>query len=218
MARSRFSLDLASLTVCCLLGAGCSGEGDASTHIRGDRKDADPVDLRPRDASELDPPAWLLADDDSTAEAEYHVVDQSRTKDRYRAVVLKGFRGNAIREPESGRYAWPAMMCRNPDCSGQRHASGVFLFVVRLDRKTGVEITESGRVVGYDSRPTCPSCGSQDVSRYRLPGMDAKVAELRDELRASYTALDAGSGDGHRTPAAIMQDLTNLPQLYLIEP
>ncbi len=78
-------------------------------------------------------------------------------------------------------------------------------------------------MAGAGKPVVCPACGSSNAVRpYEPPQAFARRELLEEELRAARAARRAAKQAGqpmptdHRTPAAIMQDLSNLPKLYLL--
>ena len=69
----------------------------------------------------------------------------------------------------------------------------------------------------------CPACGrSEGIRHYEPPESLERRKLLEEELSAARAARRAAKEAGepmpsdHRTPAAIMQDLSNVPKVYLL--
>ena len=133
----------------------------------------------------------------------------------------------AYRDPESGELAWPAHVCRNPQCDGQRNGKPrVFSKAIK-----GVKRDAQGRLIppemsysesmrAYAMR--CPACKEKTwVESYDLPQVAERRRLLKTELDATRVArrkariANLPVPESLRTPSEIMNELLGLPRLYL---
>ena len=111
-----------------------------------------------------------------------------------------------------------ALSCSLPDCPGKGEDGQPYLFCRASSGSHGKSSEARG-----DSTVNCPACGrGEGVRHYEPPQALVRRELLEEELRAARAARRAAKQAGqpmptdHRTPAAIMQDLSNLPKLYLL--
>ncbi|MCG8587639.1 MAG: hypothetical protein MI757_23285, partial [Pirellulales bacterium] len=141
-------------------------------------------------------------------------------------VFVPKFAGDVHYEKERESFVWPARTCTNPDCSGVRSGKPV-VFAHPLP---GVTLDADGRPVlprwsDEENRahlPRCPLCNeTRFVVKYDSPEVAERRRVLLAELAATRRARIEAKQSGQplpasiRTPNAIMQDLANLPMLYL---
>jgi hypothetical protein len=115
-----------------------------------------------------------------------------------------------------GQLAVPAMTCSNPRCTGEGPDGGPFLVYYRMP---DIKFRSDGTMYRIDIEPPaarCPACGQVSLLEYKLPEAVTRRAELLDELKAARAARWQGKGNSDRTPSSIMQDLSELPRLYLL--
>ena len=132
------------------------------------------------------------------------------------AILMRSHRGDVFVDPESGEYAWPAMVCTNPNCSGQK--PHVFIHVFRT---TGVD--PEGNLIVPDSVPIkariprCPACQETKYERFEMPEAALRKKELDEELVAVRLARrETGEySSGMRHPQEIFEEIAGLPKLFL---
>ncbi|MCG8587102.1 MAG: hypothetical protein MI757_20545 [Pirellulales bacterium] len=135
--------------------------------------------------------------------------------------------GAAYFDAASGKVTWPAYTCMNAKCNAQGKDGRPFLFVRKL-RDIKVE-SDGGVTIGPAggrkllSAPKCPACNSNEwAGAYEPPEVAERRVLLEAELAASRAARREAKNSGttlspsHRTPMAIMYDLSALPKLYLV--
>lgn len=125
-------------------------------------------------------------------------------------------------QPTSGQPEMRALSCRMSDCPGKGEDGQPYLFYrVSPGRESHsrwpVATRRGGTLV-------CPACGRNDgIHHYDPPQAVERRKLLEKELRDSRAARRAAKQAGesmptdHRTPAVIMQDLSNLPKVYLLQ-
>ena len=180
----RGGLLLAIVSVVALSGAGCSTSA-------------------PADPSNPSNPSNPL--NPSTTEN----VSQSRAG-ALPAVEIELRDGQATRRQQGMR----ALICSLPDCPGQGEDGQPYLFC---------RASTHGKwpTAGSSSPVVCPACGRDEgVRNYEPPQVRERRELLEEELRSTRAARRAAKQAGqpmptdHRTPATLMQDLSNLPKLY----
>ena len=137
--------------------------------------------------------------------------------------------GSAHVDEASGKLSWPAMMCTLADCPSRKSSGEPCIFPYKLD---GTTIDADGAIVWpemggpYDPEKwaQCPVCGRRDgVRPYEAPEVVDRRAELAEELALSRVAHKLARKQGqptpanHRTPQAIMDEIGDLPQVFLID-
>ncbi len=133
----------------------------------------------------------------------------------YRPIYVNGYYRLVYEEPTSKKLARRGMTCTHPDCNGQGHEGGPFVF-------PDVQVDADGKVINLMDR--CPACNrTGTIDRYSPPDvirrraeLQAQLAEirrLRDEARNNGTAMPTMS----TSPREIMNDISNLPVLYFVE-
>ena len=106
-------------------------------------------------------------------------------------VETDGQQGTLYVDPETNRILWPALTCKNPQCSSLDDAEQPWLFAVELIR--GTRVNSNGLLVappgGHDILTraiSCPRCGSRDaVKRYVSPQELDLNSRLQQELDRS---------------------------------
>lgn len=171
-----------------------------------------------------------------------HKILEREGVEGYRQVpVQKTGEISAYVDPQSGKIAWRAWTCNNPECKGRGKGGGPLLFVKKWDN---ARIGEQGAVV-YDlvqedshtetltekdekeRRPkppiVCPSCGRVEfLAPYDSPQAELRLRQLNDELREVRAARDRARASDQpydsnlRTPTEIRQELQELPKLFLV--
>jgi hypothetical protein len=140
--------------------------------------------------------------------------------------IQEGYRPTAAYAPPpmanydqaTGRWTWPAFQCRNPACKAQ--TGKPLLFACEIP---GVTLGDDGNPVfppdTATGGATCPRCRQQNVYVHTLPEVAARRAELEAELAASRAARQQGTAASgqHRPPQEIMDEISALPKLYLVE-
>ena len=139
------------------------------------------------------------------------------------AVKMTAHRGEVCVDGDTGQLAWPALTCKNPDCPD--YASGedppIFIYEIPnngVDEEGYIKVPNS---VSHRRRmPKCPTCKSPKwVEPYELPETAQRRAELDAELAEVRAAHRASGGhgvpEGHRSPREIIQERSELPQLFL---
>ena len=139
------------------------------------------------------------------------------------ALKILGHRGEVYFDNETGKVAWPALTCTNPDCA---HSGSdkplVFAFPVPndgLDEEGNLKVPES--LPEADRIARCPTCGHVEwVVSYELPEVTRKRQELDQELINSRKALRAAGGrqmpNGYRSVAEIIKERATMPDLFLL--
>ena len=154
------------------------------------------------------------------------------------AQTVASGKGPTYHDPETKQIARLALSCNLLDCPGKGDDGKPSLFC-RVSSDKGHELTRPGEEPSTggvtatrgrwpvaperDGAPLCPACGrSAGVHHYEPPQALARRELLEEELRAARAARRVAKQAGqamptdHRTPAAIMLDLSNLPKLYLL--
>lgn len=120
-----------------------------------------------------------------------------------------------------GQPEMRALSCRLSDCPGKGEDGRPYLFCrTSPDRKSQsmwpVAIKRDGTLI-------CPACGrNEGIHHYDPPQAVERRELLEKELRGARAArraamqTDEPIPTDHRTPAVIMQELTNLPKVYLL--
>jgi len=136
------------------------------------------------------------------------------------AILTFGDANTAWRDPQTGKLAWRALTCTNPDCSSRASRPAPFIFVHSV---RGARVDEAGEVQADcppgDLIPVCPACRRSDrVEEYVLPEVLRRQAELDAELEISDTADRAGTRPpaGVRPPMEIIRERVLQPKLYLL--
>ena len=182
-------------------------------------------------------------------QGERHVISSPEEFDAWRMKALitldeirrrdgvEGFRqqpvektGNQQAVPDSatGKIAWRASTCWNPQCLGKGKGGGPLLFTrtydnawVDTDGKLKWKTIADDQVI---PATVCPLCGLVEFVRpYDLPEVELRRQELTDELvnsrriRAEREAAGQLVPAGVRTPTEIMRELNELPKLFLAQ-
>ncbi len=129
---------------------------------------------------------------------------------------------SAYVDPESGKVAWRALGCFNPACAGRPNGS----MVIVARPFSHIQVSPSGDlIIGTPNMAElekpfpCPVCSSQQYWRsYDPPESVLRRQELEAELAAAYAAYNSGGrrAVGGRPPNEILEDIANLPKLFLI--
>ena len=139
-------------------------------------------------------------------------------------------KGTACVDPQTGRIAFRALTCLNPDCPGRGKGGGPHLFVYETEEAS---IGPAGEVV-WSTKPlppeaefpgiACPACGQVIFVRYYEPPevilrRQALEKELREVREARQEARQANQPvpANLRTPNEIMVEMAELPKLFLIK-
>jgi hypothetical protein len=137
----------------------------------------------------------------------------------YQPTAAYDARAIAHYDQATGRWTWRAFQCRNPACKGQTGKPLLFAHQI-----PGVTLGENGKPIfppeaaGMMGAAACPRCQGSNVHVHTLPGVAARRAELEAELAASRAARQQATvtGDEHRPPQQIMDEMAALPKLYLL--
>ena len=154
------------------------------------------------------------------------------------AQTVASGKGSTYHDPETGQIARLALSCNLPDCPGKGDDGKPYVFCrvssgKEFDRTSPGEEPSTGNITTTQGKwpvaterhgaPFCPACDRNvGVHHYEPPQALERRELLEEELRAARAARRAAKQAGepmptdHRTPAAIMQDLSNLPKLYLL--
>ena len=131
----------------------------------------------------------------------------------------------AIVDPKTGKLAWQAMICLNPDCPARGPGGGPLLFVSPV---AGVSIGPNGEVVDQSGQPdlskspNCPICNRWEYCRvYEVPESTARYRALMQEL---IETREGAKAQRHADPQAqnsnkaveIQKEMGSLPRLYLV--
>jgi hypothetical protein len=149
-------------------------------------------------------------------------AEQYDIQEGYRPTAAYDPPPNANYDQASGRWTWPARQCRNPACRAQTGKPLLFVYEI-----PGVTLGDVGQPVYPDDAAmggaTCPRCNQTNIHVHVLPEAAARRAELETELAESRAARQrareqrtAPSGD-HRPPMQIMDEMTALPKLFLVQ-
>lgn len=149
----------------------------------------------------------------------------------YRTVPVENTsKASATIDPETGKIAWRAWTCYNPDCSGRGKGGGPLIFG-KIWENAHIDSTDQ---VVYDrveitnedaSKPpiVCPSCGKVEfLASYCSPQIELRRRQLEQELRDVRTARDQARAAKRpypkdlRSPAEIRQEIAELPKLFLV--
>lgn len=125
-------------------------------------------------------------------------------------------------DPQTGKIAWRALVCRNPDCADAAGTAKPFTIAVpgaRVGEDGQLLLPPADKIEAYArSHLRCPTCGRfEELEQYEPPNVTTRRAQLNAELKAARQARAGGDSHGnHRTPAEIMYELSTLPKLYLL--
>ncbi|MCE9553180.1 MAG: hypothetical protein K8T91_07350 [Planctomycetes bacterium] len=131
----------------------------------------------------------------------------------------------AIVDPKTGKLAWQAMICLNPDCPARGPGGGPLLFVSPV---AGVSIGPNGEVVDqsgqpdFSKSPNCPICKRWEYCRvYEVPESTARYRELMQELIKSREAamVQRRANPQAQIPnksVELQKEMGSLPKLYLV--
>lgn len=149
----------------------------------------------------------------------------------YRPVpVERTSKASAVIDPETGKIAWLAWTCYNPDCAGRGKGGGPLIFGkiwenARVD-STGEVVYDRVEIRKEDANKppiVCPSCGKVEfLSSYCSPQTELRRRQLDQELNDVRAARDQASAAGTpepgnlRTPSEIQQEQQELPKLFLV--
>jgi len=149
----------------------------------------------------------------------------------YRTVPVENTsKTSATVDPETGKIAWRAWTCYNPDCAGRGKGGGPLIFGkiwenARVD-STGQVVYDRVEIRNEDANKppiVCPSCGKVEfLSSYCSPQIELRRRQLEQELRDVRAARDQARAakkpkpDNLRSPAEILQEIAELPKLFLI--
>ena len=140
--------------------------------------------------------------------------------------VVARHSGAAHVDPASGKISWPAVACTLDDCSGRGPNGEVFVFPFKI---VGATVDANGQIAWPQTSRNhgvvrCPTCGRSDgVGHYDPPAVEHRKAELAEELalsRATFKAArrsDQPSPTDHRPPKEILDEIANLPRIFLLE-
>lgn len=129
-------------------------------------------------------------------------------------------------DPASGKISWPAVACTLEDCSGRGVDGETLVFPFKV---AGAAVSANGQIAWPEARlnrglAVCPACGrSHGVGSYVPPIVEQRRAQLAAELRASRAAFKAARREGHsppvnqRSPQDILDEIAQLPRLYLVD-
>lgn len=145
----------------------------------------------------------------------------------FKEITIQGNPGPAAVDKKTGKLCWQALTCNNSECSGKK-GKHPFLFVHEIP---GTEIGPDGKAtyaeMDWGDRMdmmdefTCPACNQRTVIKYLPPETAKREAKLRKELKRSRRVMKinregASTTEYYRAPVVIQEDLTNLPNLYLM--
>jgi hypothetical protein len=131
----------------------------------------------------------------------------------------------AFVDPSTGKVAWRALACFNPQCAGNGKGGLVMLAKPYSNLRAGSSgelIVAPPNMEEYRVQPTCPVCGKSEYIRpYETPEATKRRHELEAELRASYAAYAKAAKskirpEGVRSPETIMNDLASLKNIFLV--
>jgi hypothetical protein len=149
---------------------------------------------------------------------------------KYRQAHLPGPPLFARVDPQSGKIAWRALACLRPGCGvdASRQEPRLFANVIEgvtISPDQLVRVPESKTGAPLDLPvSTCPVCGASGtvIVPYEAPERVRRRQELEAELGRVRGIRSAAERSGQppptdvRTPARIMQEMSDLPQVYLI--
>jgi hypothetical protein len=150
----------------------------------------------------------------------------------YRPVpVERTVSASGVIDPETGKIAWLAWTCYNPDCAGRGKGGGPLIFGkvwenARIDSTNQIvyDLVEAkGPEDGAKPPIVCPSCGKVEfLSSYCSPQTELRRRQLDQELNDVRAARDQARAAGTpvpgnlRNPSEIQQELQELPKLFLV--
>lgn len=214
--------------------AGCSTDSTSATvgHNTADQQTVSAVG--PDGTNCVYEDSQLLVGGTPLEQGPFAALDETAIRERVasagqNAVLAHDYRQAAYYDAASGKLAWEALTCHNPDCASQQQSEPL-LFVkvnphVRVDEQGQVVFSEQARrAAGGLSREHCPVCNRFKFVRPYLPPevvarrqqlhtLKQAVRVIRRQAKASGTAIPADL----RTPTDIDRELAALPAVYLTD-
>ena len=242
--RGRSDFAALGLLGCVLIAAGAGGCNRGNAHTRGEQSLVPGVDLPRVDESPSQLRQQMVGLNPESApfkELQFKVLvawDKIRRQvgvDGYREVLPPNTTAeSACVDQATGKIAFRALVCWNPNCPGRGKGGGPPVFVKQW---TSATVGENGKLVWTPpARPAdplqenltqyfirCPYCDqSFGVAYYDPPEVVLRRRQLDEELRAARLlrrkARDSGEmpPSHQRPPSDIMKEMSEQPKLFLV--